>query len=88
MWREIRKYKVVSSDGTPETMILERNDDGNFRLRNDFGNVSIEFELMSGTELFRNILEDISDQVELDLMDVWDDLTEEDDIGDCDGQPT
>jgi hypothetical protein len=85
MWREIRRYNVADGDGNVEEMILERNDKGVFRVRNDFGNINIEFDALSGTELFRNILEDIGHQIEDDLNDIWDsldDITEEDD---CDG---
>ena len=88
MWKEIRRYNIVSGDGNVEEMVLERNDSGVFRIRNDFGNINIEFDLMSGTDMFRNILEDLTDQIDLDLDNLWsslDDDTEED--GDCDGEP-
>ena len=102
MWKEINRYRISSGDGQYEDLILERNDKGNFSLRNDFGNVNIEFDAMTGIEFVRRMYDDIKDEVEDDLNNLFDDDlfddSEEDtdhDIkctnnfsgGDCDGQP-
>ena len=90
MWREINRYKIVDDDGNPEEMILERNDKGTFRIRNDFGNLNIEFDQMSGVEFLRKVFQDVSEEIEFDLNDIWNDLdddTEEEDSGvNCNGQ--
>ena len=86
MWREINRYRIVNDDGSTEEMILERNTKGTFRIRNDFGNVSIEFDSMSGIEFLRKAFADVQDEVEIDLNDLWDDL-DDDTEADCDGQP-
>ena len=82
-WKEINKYKTMNSDGDVEEYTLERNDNGVFRIRNDFGNIKIEFDTMTGTEFARKLLSDIEDEVELDLNSIWNDNdfddTEEDD---------
>ena len=84
MWKELNRYNIVDGDGNIEQVILERNKDGTFRIRNDFGNMSIEFDTMSGTEFLRKIYNDVSDQIEVDLNELWDDETEEE--SDCNGQ--
>ena len=89
MWREVNRYNIVNDDGNTEQMILERNDNGTFRIRNDFGNVSIEFDTMSGVEFLRKVFADVQDEVELDLNDLWGDLddesSDEDTEADCNG---
>ena len=84
-WREVNRYNVVDGDGNIEEMVLERNDKGTFRIRNDFGNINIEFDTMSAVEFFRKTFADVQDEIENDLNDIWnDDETEEE--SDCDGQ--
>lgn len=99
MWKEVNRYRISSGDGHSEDLILERNNDGNFRLKNDFGNINIEFDAMTGVEFVRRMLDDIKDEVEYDLNNLFDDdlfdcSDEETDpgikiknTGDCDGQP-
>tara|TARA_B100000131_G_C17868585_1_gene513253 strand:- start:185 stop:475 length:291 start_codon:yes stop_codon:yes gene_type:complete len=77
MWREINRYKIVDDEGNTEEMILERNDNGTFRIRNDFGNVNIEFDTMTGVEFLRKAFADVQDEVELDLNSLWDDLDDD-----------
>ena len=101
MWKEINRYRISSGDGHFEDLILERNDEGNFRLKNDFGNINIEFDAMTGIEFARRMLDDIKDEVEFDLNNLFDDddlMHDSDDdsdmdtasfknlTGDCDGQ--
>ena len=101
MWREIGRYRIASGDGHSEDLILERDDNGNFRLKNEFGNINIEFDSMTGIEFARRFLDDLKDEVEFDLNnlfddDLFDDSEEDTDLsnmkntqtgGDCDGQP-
>ena len=85
MWKEINRYNIVDGDGNVEEMILERNDKGIFRIRNDFGNINIEFDTMSGVEFFRKVFDEMQDAIEIELNELWDDETEEEE-SDCDGQ--
>ena len=71
-WTEINRYNIVNDSGDTEEYVLERNDKGTFRIRNDFGNIKIEFDSMSGVEFLRKTIEDVQDQIELDLNDIWD----------------
>ena len=83
MWREVNRYKIVDGDGNTEEMILERNNKGTFRIRNDFGNLNIELDAMSAVEYLRKMLDDVRDEIDIDLNDIWDDLSDEE--TDCDG---
>jgi len=101
MWKEINRYRISSGDGHSEDLILERDDSGNFRLKNDFGNINIEFDSMTGVEFARRFFDDIKDEVEYDLNnlfddDLFDDSEEDTDVvnmknpkkkRDCNGQP-
>ena len=37
-WKEMARYRAGSPDGGTEEFVLEKDDEGNFRIRNDFGN--------------------------------------------------
>ena len=47
MWTEMGRYRVGAPDGGTEEFVLEKDENGNFRIRNDFGNSVFEFERMS-----------------------------------------
>jgi hypothetical protein len=88
-WTEIGRYNASTPEGDVETIILERDNQGNFRIKNDFGNNVLEFERMSGHEIFRKIHGEINDDLEYDLNSGWygDDDSEEPtvyDYDDCD----
>jgi hypothetical protein len=78
MWHELNRYRIVNKSGDAEEMILERHDDGTFRIKNDFGNINIEFDSLSGVEFLRNLCDDVADQVSLDIEDDWGDDEETD----------
>ena len=71
MWTEMARYKTGSPDGGTEELVLERDEHGNFRIRNDFGNSVFEFERMSGYEFFRKIKRDIGNDLEDELNELW-----------------
>ena len=73
-WSEIGRYPIMNADGDVEEIILERNHNGVFRIKNDFGNINFEFDTMTGVEFSRKLYEDIKEQIEYDLNDVWDDV--------------
>ena len=91
MWQEVGRYILNDGTGSTETMILERSKNGTFRLRNEYGNVNIEFDTMTGIEFVRNLFDDVKDQIEDDInyidnfWDFDDDITDK--IGDVDGEP-
>ena len=90
-WKEIGRYNASSTDGDVETIILEKDEQGNFRIKNDFGNNVLEFERMSGYEIFRKINREVGNDLEDDLNNVWDNFYDSDseeptvhDYDDCD----
>lgn len=84
-YNEIGRWKVGTPDGNAEEMILEKNKEG-YRLRNDFGNVVVEFDKMSAKEFFKKLNDSVNDSLEQDLFDFFDkdDDTNDDYDTDCD----
>jgi hypothetical protein len=81
MWTEIGRYRTGTADGNTEDFVLEKDSNGNFRIRNDFGNIVIDFERMSGYEFFRKVKRTLEQDIEEELNELWDDI----DLGDdCD----
>ena len=77
-WTEIGRWNVGRSDGTSEEYILQRDSEsGDFKIKNDFGNIEIEMELMSGLDFLRNVLEKMNQEIENDIFKILDDDTEE-----------
>jgi len=79
-YNEVGRWKVGTPDGNSEEMILEKNKEG-YRLRNDFGNVVIEFDKMSAKEFFKKLNNTVNDTLEQDLFD-W--FSNDADTDDCD----
>ena len=71
-YKEVGRWKVGTPDGNSEEMILEKNKDG-YRLRNDFGNINIEFDKMSAKEFFKKLNNSVNDSIEKDLFDWFQD---------------
>ena len=69
-WKQIGRYKVINADGAKEEITLESDESGNFRIKNDFGNMTFEFDGMSGIEFARRLFEDVRVEVEKE-MDAW-----------------
>ena len=67
-YNEVGRWSVGTPDGNSEEMILEKNKEG-YRLRNDFGNVVIEFDKMSAKEFFKKLNDTVNDSLEKDLFD-------------------
>jgi len=56
-WKTIETVKIVNSDNEVENLEIQSN--GNFyKIQNEFGNVSFEFDVSSGFE-FANVLQTI-----------------------------
>jgi len=67
-YSEVGRWNVGTPDGNSEEMILEKNKEG-YRLRNDFGNIVIEFDKMSAKEFFKKLNDTVNDTLEQDLFD-------------------
>ena len=78
-WKEISRYRAGAPDGGTEEFVLEKDEDGNFRIRNDFGNTVFEFERMSGYEFFRKISRDVENVLEDELNELWRNVDFDDD---------
>ena len=87
-WQEMARYRSGAPDGSTEEFVLEKDENGNFRVRNDFGNSVFEFEKMAGYEFFRKVKRDIEKDLEEDLNDIWDsvDSSNNDDCDNTAGQ--
>ena len=70
-WNEVGKWNVGQPCGGSEKFILERNtESGDFRLKNEFGNISIDLELMSGIEFLKKVIQTMEDEIQIDV-DEW-----------------
>jgi hypothetical protein len=89
-WTVIGRYRTGTADGNTEDFVLEKDDQGNFRIKNDFGNIVIDFERMAGYEFFRKVKRDIENDIEDELNDLWAgaDFDDNDDNKDCDDSDT
>jgi len=83
MWAEIGRYSAGAPDGGTEEFVLEKDENGNFRIRNDFGNSVFEFERMSGYEFFRKISRDVENDLEDELNELWSGVDFNDPSTDC-----
>ena len=84
-WKKLGTYSVGTSDGGRENYTLSENEaTGDFRISNDFGNVTIDMERMSAYEFLKRVVRDMEDTMMPSGSvsdDVWlDDLLN----GDCD----
>jgi hypothetical protein len=87
MWRKVGNYNVVDGDGNVEKYCLERNKNGTFRLKNEFGNISIELDHMNAVEFFRKVLNDVTGEVDWDITNYDDgflDFLDDDDTAEND----
>tara|TARA_X000001388_G_C2120423_1_gene81244 strand:+ start:165 stop:449 length:285 start_codon:yes stop_codon:yes gene_type:complete len=91
--KEIGRWRVARPDGDFEEYVLEKAPDGSFRIRNDFGNVQIDMDPMSGIEFLKRAKSTIernldgkifSNDDDLDL-DFFDNIFNNDDSTDCNG---
>jgi hypothetical protein len=80
-WQEIARYRAGLPGGGTEEFVLEKDDEGNFRIRNDFGNTVFEFERMSGYEFFRKVKRDVENDLEEELNELWNGVDFDDDSG-------
>jgi len=61
-WKNLRSFKIGTSDGGTENYTLSENEDtGDFKIENDFGNISIEMERMSGYEFLKKLVKEMEE---------------------------
>ena len=56
-WNRITTLNITTASGDPDTIHFERNEQGAFRLINDYGNECITFDVMTGYEAVSRIKE-------------------------------
>ena len=89
-WKNLRSFKIGTSDGGTENYTLSENEEtGDFKIQNDFGNISIEMERMSGYEFLKKVVKEMEDKMMPDNIfdDPWlNDLLDDSDDNnlDCD----
>ena len=89
-WKNLRSFKIGTSDGGTENYTLSENEEtGDFKIQNDFGNISIEMERMSGYEFLKKVVKEMEDNMMSDNIfdDPWlNDLLDDSDDNnlDCD----
>ena len=71
-WQEIARWKINTPDGKTEEYVLEKSDSGNFKIKNDFGNVQIEMDQNSAIEFMRRAGDAIEDVISDAMGDIND----------------
>lgn len=71
-WKKIKSWNVGTPDGNAETYTLyEDESTGCFRIQNDFGNVVIDMERMSGYEFLKRASGEIDAIINRNCSDDW-----------------
>lgn len=66
-WKQIQSWNVGNADGSVEKYTLYEDEaTGNIKIENDFGNISIEMERMSGYEFLKKLAREVTDLVDID----------------------
>ncbi len=73
-WKKIKSWNVGTPEGNIEKYSLyEDEETGDFRIQNDFGNITIDMERMSAREFIRKASEGIDDAINDGIYDDDDD---------------
>jgi len=65
-WKKIQSWNVGNADGSVEKYTLYEDEySGNIKVENDFGNISIEMERMSGYEFLKSLSREVTDLLDL-----------------------
>ena len=63
-WKEIGAWNVGTADGASEKYTLSENKaTGDFRIENEFGNISIDMERMSGYKFIKKLFKKMEDLI-------------------------
>ena len=87
-WKKIKSWNVGTPDGSSEVYSLyEDEETGNFKIQNDFGNISIEMERMSGYEFLKRASQELEDSIRpFGIDDTWFDSLDDADCDDANQQ--
>ena len=72
-WKKLKTWSVGHPDGSNEGYTLSENKiTGDYRIKNDFGNIVIDMERMSGYEFLKRAVKEIEETMMGDDSDsVW-----------------
>lgn len=71
-WKKVKSWNVGTPDGSSETYTLyEDETSGCFRIQNDFGNITIDMERMSGHEFLKKLLGEVEKNIVSSDDDDW-----------------
>ena len=63
-WKKIKSWNIGTPEGQTETYSLyEDEESGCFRIQNDFGNVTIDMERMSGHEFLKRVYREVDEKI-------------------------
>ena len=79
MWKSINKYSVTSPTGE-ENIFLEF-DGTNYRIRNEFGNMFFEFDLVSGLFFTQKLADDIESDAADEVVRYLNEISKEESDG-------
>ncbi len=69
-WKKLKAWNVANPDGTIENYSLSENEaTGDYRIENDFGNIVIDMERMSGYEFLKRAVKEIEETMMGDIDD-------------------
>ena len=68
IWEKIQTVNITTADGESDTIHFESNKEGGFRLRNDYGNECLTFDIMTGLEAFTKIQESIQSYINSEIQ--------------------
>jgi hypothetical protein len=77
-WQEVGSWNVGTSDGGVEKYTLSENKQtGDFRIKNDFGNITIDMERMSGYKFLKKVVKQMESVIPVNCddyaIDIWTD---------------
>ena len=91
-WQKIKSWNIGTPEGDVETYTLyEDETTGSFRIQNDFGNVTIDMERMSGYEFLKKVVGEMDDILNQGCNDWFADLDfdgDSEDDTDCESNLT
>ena len=84
-WKKIKSWNVGASDGSIEKYSLyEEESSGCIRIQNDFGNITIDMERMSGYEFLKRAYQEVENLIPRSSSESDDDWMYSIDFGDDD----
>lgn len=90
-WEKITTVNITTASGEPDTIHFETNNDGGFRIVNDYGNESITFDMMTGLNMMDRFVYAMNAYAEKEIEESSKDMSKESDdfypdSNDCQGE--